>query len=119
MVTAGEVTSRMYHKVALGALSGLTAPDPHELVKAEEFKHYLLCTELTFRAAIERKESSQYHYREEYPYTDNGDWLKLIVFKAMENDIMVRHESIPVDQWPVKPKYLAKSSHPIQVFAED
>lgn len=100
-------------------LPKLAAPDAHELVKANEFKNYLLITELSFRAALGREESRQYHYREEYPYIDNKDWLKLIVFKREGERITIRYEPIPIDKWSLKPKRSIKVSHPIQMFLED
>ncbi len=95
------------------------ASDTHELVKATEVKNYLLCCELVFRAALERRESRQYHYREDYPYRDDMEWLKLIILKKERDWITVRYEPIPVDKWPVKPEKLVKISHPIQIFIGD
>ena len=94
----------------------LEASDAHELVKANEFKNHLLCTELVFRAALERKESRHYHYREDYPYRDDMEWLKLIIFKKENGNMVIRHESLPIDRWPVKPEKFVKTSHPVQMF---
>ncbi len=94
----------------------LEASDPHELVKATELKNFILCAEIVFRAALERKESRHYHYREDYPYRDDMEWLKLIVFKRKNLNIVIRYEPIPIDRWPVKPEELAKISHPVQMF---
>lgn len=97
----------------------LMARDYHELVKVNEFINHLLNTELVFRAALERKESRQYHYREDYPYTDNMDWLKLIVLKRGKQGISLRYEPIPVDKWKVRPDRLEKISHPVQFFLRE
>ena len=94
----------------------LEASDSHELAKANEFKNQLLCSELVFRAALERKESRHYHYREDYPYRDDMEWLKLIVFKKENGNIIIRYEPLPIDRWPVKPEKLVKTSHPVQMF---
>jgi len=94
----------------------LEASDAHGLVKANEFKNHLLCSELVFRAALERKESRHYHYREDYPYRDDMEWLKLIVFKKENGNIVISYESLPMDRWLVKPEKFVKTSHPVQMF---
>lgn len=94
----------------------IRADDCHQLVKANEFRNHLLNAELVFRAALERKESRQYHYREDYPYVDNIDWLKLIVLRKSNQGLSLRYEPIPVDKWAVKPERLEKYSHPIPFF---
>jgi succinate dehydrogenase/fumarate reductase flavoprotein subunit len=100
-------------------LHKVVAADSHELVRANEVKNYLLCCELVFRAALERRESRQYHYREEFPYQDDLEWLKLIVFKKEGNRFTMRHEPIPLDKWPIKPAKFLKTSHPVQMFIRE
>jgi succinate dehydrogenase/fumarate reductase flavoprotein subunit len=78
----------------------------------------MICAEMVFRAALEREESRQYHYREEYPYRDDGEWLKLIVFKRLGERITIKHEPIPIEKWSVKPDKFEKISHPIQMFID-
>lgn len=97
-------------------IAEIAASDYHSLVKASEFKNHLLNAELVFRAALERRESRQYHYREDHPYIDNMDWLKLIVFKKEREGLSLRYEPIPLDKWAVRPVRLEKQAHPIQVF---
>ena len=56
----------------------LTANDPHTLAKCLEAADTVLCLEMVFRAARERKESrgQMYpHYRVEYPNMDNEHGL--------------------------------------------
>jgi succinate dehydrogenase/fumarate reductase flavoprotein subunit len=98
------------------SLAKVSAPDYHELVKANEVKNYLLGAEMVFRAALEREESRQYHYREDYPYRDDVQWLKLVIFRKEAGGLSVRHEPLPMDRWPIKPQRQSKISHPIQVF---
>lgn len=97
-------------------IPGVQASDSHEMVKANELRNYSLCAELIFRAALERKESRQFHYREEYPYRDDKEWLKLILFKRVKEGIALHYQPIPVEKWSIKPERWEKISHPVQVF---
>lgn len=84
------------------------APDIHELVKVIEFKNVLLLINLVYRAALERKESRFSHYRVEYPYMDNRNWLKwIIVRRGREGKISIVNQDIPFDRYPVKPQTLS------------
>lgn len=81
------------------------ATDSHELVKYHEANNMLLCAELYLRASIERKESRECHYREDYPETDNGEWLKWITFvKGPDGKPKMGFEKVPVDQYKFKPQ---------------
>ncbi len=100
-------------------LPKLYASDTHDLVKAIEFKNYLLCAELVFRAALERKESRQYHYNQNYPYRNDKEWLKLVILRKENDHIIISYEPIPIDRWPIKPAKMLKISHPIQMFISD
>ncbi len=102
-----------------GEMPRMTAPDFHEVTRANEFKSFIQCAELVFRAALERQESRQSHYREDYPYRDDVNWLKLVVLRRDGDRITLRHEPIPIDQWAVKPERLGKISHPVQMFIGD
>ncbi|MBI4321294.1 MAG: FAD-binding protein [Chloroflexi bacterium] len=100
------------------SLSELAAPNPHELVKAQEARNYVQCAELVFKAALERKESRGSHYREEYPYRDDDNWLKWIVQRRENGSVGMRIEHIPIWRYPVKPETYGKKPHPVQVFLE-
>ncbi len=97
-------------------LPRLRAVDGHELVRANEFRNYAGCAELVFRAALERKESRQYHYREDYPYRDDVNWLKLVVMQRQGHSLAVKYEPIPLEKWQYRPKTREKISHPVQMF---
>lgn len=71
----------------------LYALDPHELIKANEVRNFLQVLELIYTAAMERQESRFGHYREEYPYKDNKDWLKWVMLRNTgQETIHVRTE---------------------------
>lgn len=86
----------------------LTADDPHTLAKCLEAADNILCLEMVFRAAKERKESrgQMYpHYRVEYPEMDNKNGLYWQHIKQGENGEMVLFkEEIPLWRYPIRPQ---------------
>ncbi|MHA1273610.1 MAG: hypothetical protein ACTSQP_15650 [Promethearchaeota archaeon] len=56
----------------------MAAHDYHSLIKLKEVENMLFCAELFLKASIMRKESRKDHYREDYPYRDDENWLKWI-----------------------------------------
>jgi succinate dehydrogenase/fumarate reductase flavoprotein subunit len=86
-------------------LPDMFAENPHELVKFHETKNMLLCAELFLLASIERKESRECHYREDYPVLNNKEWLKWINFTKGSNGApQISFERVPVEKYPIKPK---------------
>lgn len=59
-------------------LPKLRARDPHELLKAIEVRSMVTIGGLILKSALHRTESRGFHYREDYPFTDNIDWLKWV-----------------------------------------
>ena len=57
-------------------LSQLQANDPHELMRAMEVSFILDCAEMAAVSSMYRTESrwGLYHYRVDYPETDNNEW---------------------------------------------
>ncbi len=93
--------------------SRLSAPDAHELVKANETKNYIQCLELVFAAALVRTESRGEHIREEYPYRDDVNWLKWIVMHSDNGGNAVRLVPIPIYRYPAKPERYEKVPLPV------
>ncbi len=60
---------------------------PHDLFKAFEVENILCCGHLSARAALERKESrwGVWHYRSDYPQTDNENYKKLVILQKDNN----------------------------------
>lgn len=58
-------------------LSQLYARDAHELLRAIEVQHILDCADMAAFSSLYRKESrwGLYHYRVDYPETDNKEWF--------------------------------------------
>ena len=59
----------------------MKARDIHELVKATEARNFTLAAQLVYECALERKESRLCHYREEFPYRDDVEWLRWVTAK--------------------------------------
>lgn len=101
-----------------GELDDLVAPDAHELVKAHEARNYVLCAKLHFLASLTRNESRGWLYRVEYPYRDDAEWLKWHILKRDGARGVLEHfESVPLDQYQLRPKSLARIPSKMQLEA--
>ena len=89
-----------------GELPRLKAKDFHYLSKCHEVCSMALCAELTFRAALLRTESRGFHFREDYPETDNANWLKWVILRRADEvgGIQLWTEAIPIAEYPVRPE---------------
>ncbi len=70
---------------ALGTLAGLgqrfaglRAPDNHELVRIKETEAMMMAAEIIFRASLMREESRMSHFREDFDFRDDENWLAWI-----------------------------------------
>jgi len=70
---------------------------------------------LLFRCALERKDSRIGHYREEYPYRDDVDWLKWSIIRQERDGLALRFEPVPVEQYPVKLEKRARIDPPVKL----
>lgn len=103
-------------QLAKNELPKITARDAHELTKANQTKNLALFSKLVFLSALERKESRGYHYRADYPYTDNKDWLKWSIIKCKEGDeVELTFEPVPIERYPVKPPSRERVPYPAQL----
>ncbi len=84
-------------------LSKTYAGDSHGLVKCHEASCIALCAEIGFRAALARTESRGWHYREDYPRQDDNNWLKWVIVKKIDEEMVVTTEPIPVEHYKIKP----------------
>nr|WP_320133536.1 FAD-binding protein [uncultured Holophaga sp.] len=78
--------------------------DFHLLGLWHDLKNMALCAELYFTAAMERKETRGWHVREDYPETDNQEWLKWIDLRNDNGRIAVSYERVPIEQYPNRPE---------------
>lgn len=57
-----------------------------ELIEILEIENILTVLEISAHAALMRSESRGVHYRSDYPFTDNNNWLKeIIIIKEKDN----------------------------------
>ncbi len=86
----------------------LTADDPHTLAKCLEAADTVLCLEMVFRAARERKETrgQMYpHYRVDYPEHDDKNWLKWInIRQGKDGSMELFTEDIPMWRYAFRPE---------------
>ncbi|MEE8448014.1 MAG: FAD-binding protein [Thermodesulfobacteriota bacterium] len=95
-------------------LHRIRAKDVHQLVKANEARNFVQLLEPVYICARERKESRLSHYRKDYPFRDDADWLKWVVVKKEDGLISVRHEPIPLKANRIKLEERRRIPAPIQ-----
>jgi succinate dehydrogenase/fumarate reductase flavoprotein subunit len=82
----------------------LYATDAHCLRLANEARSMVLVAEMYLRSRLLREESRNGCLREDYPYTDNVNWLKWTKLKQGDGKMKVWTEDLPVEKYKVKPK---------------
>jgi fumarate reductase (CoM/CoB) subunit A len=95
----------------------LHATDPHYLRLANETKNMVLLAEMYLRSRLLRKESRDSSLREDYPHTDNINWLRTILLKQENVQMKLWTEEIPAEKFKVKPKR-DKYLYPVFAVAE-
>jgi succinate dehydrogenase/fumarate reductase flavoprotein subunit len=77
------------------------ADDPHHLFGANECEAELLCSEMFFKASLERKETLGWFIREDYPQaSDNLEW---VIVENKGGEVAVSKEPVPLVTYPYKP----------------
>ena len=77
----------------------LQARTSHDLRLCIEMKHKVQSAELKLRAGLERKESRGTHYRADFPYRDDENFLCYMTARKGENGEVI-FDKIPVpDEW--------------------
>ena len=99
----------------------LTADDPHTLAKCLEAADTVLCLEMVFRAALERRETRGLmypHLRVDYPSRDDKNWLKWINLRQGTDGTMeVFTEDIPMWRYAFRPEgYEIPENHKEEYF---
>lgn len=89
---------KIKEKVAL-----LKAEDLHGMMNCLEAEAMALSVEMQFKAASMRKESRGWFLREDYPETDNENWLKWIICQEVDGEMTFSTEDVPIDEYPIKP----------------
>ena len=99
----------------------LRAYDPHYLRLVCDVRNMTLCAEIFLRSALERKESRWGALREDYPYTDNVNWLKWVIVSkdAASGEMLVRTEDIPAEEFAAFKLKKERVLHPFWARAEE
>jgi succinate dehydrogenase/fumarate reductase flavoprotein subunit len=95
----------------------LYAYDPHYLRTSNEARNMITSAEMYLRSRLFRKESRDSSLREDYPYTDNVNWLKTILIENEKNEMRVWAEDLPLKRYKVTPKR-EKYLYPVFEVAE-
>lgn len=82
----------------------LQATNPHQQRLCLEMKHKVLSAEMKLRASLERKESRGAHYRSDYPYRDDANFLCYITITKGDDGSMV------IDRVPLKSEWVGDTS---------
>lgn len=99
-----EVALRKILKVK-EKVSEMKADDYHGLLSCHEAEAMVLSAEMFFRASRMRKESRGWFRREDYPTTDNQNWLKWINITNEGGFMVLDVEQIPIEEYPIKPHH--------------
>jgi len=76
----------------------LLANDTHQLRLFHETRNMILNSEMKLRAGLMRTETRGDHYREDYPNTDDIDWLAWIIITRNGDNMKLEKRPIP-DAW--------------------
>ncbi len=74
--------------------------DAHGLRMAHETVGRVHCIEMMLRAALFRTESRGVHYREDYPFRDDPNWLAEVVIKNKNGGMELEKKALPRKSWP-------------------
>jgi succinate dehydrogenase/fumarate reductase flavoprotein subunit len=72
----------------------IVVANPKDLIRLLEFQNMRCVATLVCRAALERTESRGSHFRSDYPQEDNKRWIKNIVLRKTNTDLVL--EKTPV-----------------------
>jgi len=103
--------------IASTQLPFVIAYDPHYLRMAHEAQNMVLCAQMWLKSILQRKESRGALLREDYPETDNVNWLKWVTIQKGKEGMETATENVPIEQYPLKPKR-EKFLHPMWQVAE-
>ena len=103
-MSAERIKGAMEHVLSARELSKkMKANDFHDLLSCHEAEAMSVCAEMQFLASDMRKESRGWFLREDYPDMDNKNWLKWIIVKNKDGEMVLSTEDVPYEKWPVKP----------------
>jgi fumarate reductase (CoM/CoB) subunit A len=93
-------------KIGDEALPYLFAQTSRELREAVEARNMVLVAEMVTRSALMRRESRGGHYRLDYPYRDDRDWLVNLFIREKAGRMALKRE--PIHLVKMKPQKMSK-----------
>ena len=94
----------------------LYAYDPHYLRMAHEASNIVLVAMMMLKSALERKESRE-ALREDYPYLDNANWVKLVTVQKEGERMSIGAAPVSLERSKLQPAK-EKSLNPLWQVAE-
>lgn len=94
-------------------LSQLGVSDLHELVKFHEAANLADTFELMYACMADRDESREGFYREDYPCTDDHEWLNWHMATGTPDGIAFEKVAIPFERYRYRPAELTVKMSPI------
>jgi len=84
-------------------MKNMKAKDFHDLKLCHEAETMITSCEIMIRSSLMRKESRSFHFREEYPETNNKEWLKWVIAEKKNGEIVTFTEDIPIQNYKYQP----------------
>lgn len=81
-------------------LPRLRAGSARELIKANELRSMVTVAELILRSCLYREESRGHLFREDFPFTDNDNWLKWVMVRRGDDGPLLHSEACPFPYVP-------------------
>jgi succinate dehydrogenase/fumarate reductase flavoprotein subunit len=106
----------MYLQQAYAPL--LKVEDPHGLRLAHETRNMLLNAEMKLRAGLSREESRGTHFREDFPFRDDENWLCWVKLVEKDGAMTVVKHPIPA-KWHPDRTLAYREKYPVVLLGED
>jgi succinate dehydrogenase/fumarate reductase flavoprotein subunit len=106
----------MYLQQAYAPL--LKADDPHGLRAAHETRNMLLNAEMKLRAGLARTESRGTHFREDFPFRDDAEWLCWVKLVERDGAMAVVKHPLP-DEWRPDASLTYREKYAVELLGED
>ena len=106
----------MYLQEAYAPL--LKVDDPHGLRLAHETRNMLLNAEMKLRAGLVREESRGTHFREDFPFRDDNNWLCWVKLVKRDGKMAAVKHPLPA-AWHPDPALGYRDKYPVELLGED
>jgi succinate dehydrogenase/fumarate reductase flavoprotein subunit len=106
----------MYLQEAYALL--LKVDDPHGLRLAHETRNMLLNAEMKLRAGLAREESRGTHFREDFPFRDDDNWLCWVKLVEKDGSMATVKHPLPA-AWHPDPELGYRDKYPVELLGED